>query len=162
MIRAAMPRLRSTTVPLALAAAMLALSGCTGNTGTAKNTVRDFLSVTLVEQNGQKSCDRMTTQAQGRVAAAGNPGSACRENMERARLALGGTRYSGGDQVIRDLEYEARESDEQATVTVTGARNQKVTFQLAYQPDVVGLYPVDTPWRVAGGVEQLLQGPTAR
>lgn len=158
-----MPGLRSTSIPLALAAAAaLALSGCTGDTESPESSARDFLSVTLVEQHGQRSCDRMTTELQAKVVAGGNPGSQCREAMERARLALGGTRYSGGDQVIRELEYDVEERDGAATVTVTGAEDEKIAIELAYQPDVVGLYPVDTPWRVAGGIEPLLQSSTAR
>lgn len=159
--------MRTTRVlPLALAS-VLALSATGCGTGFEKDepqtAVRDFLSDVLATGNAQKACDFMTQRAQT-ILAGDAPGAKCRESLERAALRGDGD----GNLVdttgeVRDLDYSTvQEGDDKATVTVKTDGGPTLEVTLGHSEGLGNLYEPETPWRITGGVEPLIQNSQSR
>lgn len=159
--------MRTTRVlPLALASVLaLSATGC----GTAferdepQTAVRDFLSDVLATGNGQKACDYLTRRAQ-RILAGSEPGSSCRQAIERAALQGDGDGYlvdTTGE--VKDLEYSTvKNGEHKATVTVKTGGGPTLEVTLGHSEGLGNLYEPETPWRITGGVEPLLQATPSR
>lgn len=159
--------MRTTRVlPLALAS-VLALSATGCGTGFEKDepqtAVRDFLSDVLATGNAQKACDFMTQRAQ-KILAGDAPGENCRKSLERAALRGDGDGYlvdTTGE--VKDLDYStAKEGDDKATVTVKTDGGPTLTVTLGHSEGLGNLYESETPWRITGGVEPLIQNTPSR
>lgn len=155
--------MRSTRVfSLATAAALaLAVTGCGGTTfekDEPQTAVRDFLAEALSQKNGQRACDFMTVEAQGELVAGATDGVTCRTAMELSGL------LSDGEPVrdvssVKALGFDVTENDgETATVVVTPVGGEAMTVTLMHDDGLGALYEPNTPWRITGGVQQLLVG----
>lgn len=159
--------MRTTRVlPLALASVLaLASTGC----GTdfkrdePQTAVRDFLSDVLATGNAQKACDFMTQRAQT-ILAGSTPGENCRGSLERAELVGDGDGYrvdTTGE--VKDLDYSTvKEGEDKATVTVKTDGGPTLTVTLGHSEGLGNLYEPETPWRITGGVEPLIQNTPSR
>jgi hypothetical protein len=153
--------MRTTRVlPLALASVLaLAATGCGSDfkKDEPQTAVRDFLSDTLAQQNGQKACDYLTQEAQEAVA--GSLDRNCRTTLERAELVGDKDREqvdTTGD--VKDLKYATKKTGQDATVTVTSKGGPTLTVQLKKDEGLGNLYKPPSPWRITGGVEPLVKG----
>lgn len=160
--------MRTTRVlPLAMASVLaLAATGC----GTdferdePQTAVRDFLAETLATGNAQRACDYMTQRAQKLLAGTARTGETCRNALERAALRGDDDGYlvdTTGE--VKDLEYSTEKTNEhEATVTVKTDGGPTLTVTLGHSEGLGNLYDPETPWRITGGVDALIQNTPTR
>lgn len=125
--------------------------------------VRDFLSLALAQQNGQRACDYMTAGAQRKIARlSGEVAGTCRTSFEKAELAfkdgdVNRTVGSIGD--VKDLTYKMEKHNaHHASVTVTSPGGKKLDLVLVKKAGIGNLYVASNPWRIKSGAEALVDG----
>lgn len=122
---------------------------------TPQETVRAFLTASVVDQDGFAACRYLAEPA---IVEARTAGGGCETALDGARLRLGRTdieRQAQVDQLTYRVEQHGREH---AAVTVSGFGGAR-TFGLAYGDfaEQTEFMNPPTPWRITSGVTGVLR-----
>jgi hypothetical protein len=119
---------------------------------SAEATVREFVTSSVVAQDGQAACGYLTTSEQTALARLANTGGACRQALDRA-ASFHGVEGAGD---VRGLDLQATVTGRTARVTAPGSPRAVFTLTPA-PPGAAPSYGVpQEPWRIASGAEQVL------
>jgi hypothetical protein len=112
-------------------------------------TVRQFLTVAAVENNGDVACRYLTNAEMLRVERAARETTSCGAAFSAGKLTIGGKSY-GGD--LKQLSFSGAENDGRAAVTVS-AGGSTLLFRVV--PATAGernqFAAPATPWRIDSG-----------
>ncbi|MDX8152610.1 hypothetical protein SK069_13475 [Patulibacter brassicae] len=123
-----------------------------------RTAVGRLLLATVGQANGARACALLTQREQRRLDE--GPAGSCRGALGKVAAVLPGQtdEPSASDRTISKLDFTTRVAGERAVVRVTG-RGLDLRFTLV-RDDFVAPRATDpgVPWRVDGGIEQLLRG----
>jgi hypothetical protein len=118
-------------------------------------TVRQFLTVAALQNNGDVACRYLTNAEMLRVERAAGETTSCGAGFSGATLTIGGKAY-GGD--LKQLSFTSAESNGRAVVTVSAAGASKLRFRVV--PATPGernqFAAPATPWRIDSGAAALV------
>ena len=125
------------------------------DSATATQTLRDFLTVGVLENNPYVACQYLTPAEQQAVARTGGQDQNCRDALTANPPRLGTLNSPGR---LRGLRMQTVVHGDTARITVTGAGATPRTFVLhrATAADYAAYLAPSADWRIASGATSLL------
>jgi hypothetical protein len=127
----------------------------------AAQTLRDFLTSAVVDDNPYAACQYLTPGQQQRIARLAGQGQTCRDALTATPPALSGVTTAGH---LRRLRTRTTVHGERARITVSGYGTPSLRFVLrhATPSELEAFEAPPSAWRIASGATALLHSGSPR